>query len=117
MMDEREIAEKAWREGVYAVTGLSPETALTVPNPYAPAVDYTPSQQEITDTLLGTFTWDEIGRYLHQRELNIAALERRRVAGELQRLKETLDLGATDIAWFKLEAINECVDAIKRLTG
>jgi hypothetical protein len=34
-MDEQEIAEQAWAEGAYAVIGLSPATAFTVPNPYA----------------------------------------------------------------------------------
>jgi hypothetical protein len=31
-----QMMQRAWEEGAYAVTGLSPETALTVPNPYTP---------------------------------------------------------------------------------
>jgi hypothetical protein len=41
IMDEEtveQMMERAWDEGAYAVTGLSPETALTVPNPYEPVV-------------------------------------------------------------------------------
>jgi hypothetical protein len=117
-MDKQEIREEAWQEGAEAAWEWSVSREEGFPdNPYTPEVECTPSHQEITDTLLGTFTWDEIGRYLHQRELNIAALERLRVAGELERLKETLDLGASGMDWYKLSAINDCVDAIKRLTG
>jgi hypothetical protein len=123
MMDERQIREEAWQEGRNAgyrqqAMGDLADRPL---NPYAPAVDYTPSQQEITDTLLGTFTWDEIGRYLHQRELNIAALERVRVVGWLERERSHynrlagVNHGPLSIA--RNDTILECVAIIKRLTG
>jgi hypothetical protein len=111
MMDEREIAEKAWREGAYAVTGLSPETALTVPNPYAPVVEYTPTNQEITKAVLKTFTEDEMLRYFHKREGALAKYERERVVEELERLK----LGYTDP--LVAQTINSCVGMIQRMEG
>jgi hypothetical protein len=117
-MNEQEIAEQAWAEGAEAVyRGNNLFDGVFPDNPYTPEVEYTPSLVEMNAVLLSKFTQEEIWRGEKRRDDQFAALERVRVAGELQRLKETLDLGATDIAWYKLEAITECVDAIKRLTG
>jgi hypothetical protein len=87
MMDEGTLEQKmsrAWLEGLEAAFDVDSPV-----NPYEP-VEYTPNDQEITETLLGTFTGDEIGRYSLQYRLNIAALERVRVMGELENLEQRL---------------------------
>jgi hypothetical protein len=85
MMDERQIRKEAWLEGAYAVTGLSPETALTVPNPYAP--EYTPSLQEMNTVLLSKFSQLEIWRGEKQRDNKLAEHVRVKVVEELEVMK------------------------------
>jgi hypothetical protein len=38
--------------------------------------------------------------------------ERARTTAELVSFKQSLDLSATDIAWFKLAAVNECIEIL-----
>jgi hypothetical protein len=121
LMDEGQIREEAWLEGRDAAykQHVCGSFANRPENPYTPVVQYTPSDQEITDTLLGTFTEDEIGRYLRWRELNIAGVERMRIVGELK----TFEGGLTECDRMlrprvadltKLDTVRECIALIKR---
>jgi hypothetical protein len=109
MMDERQIREEAWLEGAYAVTGLSPATAFTVPNPYAP--DYTPSLQEMNAVLLSKFSQVEIWRGEKQRDNKLAQHVRVMVVEELQQLR------SVDVDPLVVQTINHCVGMIKRMKG
>jgi hypothetical protein len=119
-MDEQKIREEAWLEGqdaVYYQENLWGNIYPRPANPYTPVVEYTPSLQEMNAVLLSKFSQREVWRGQKQREDQIAENVRVMVVEELERLKETLDLGATGMDWYKLSAINDCVDAIKRMEG
>jgi hypothetical protein len=138
MMDERQIREEAWLEGVYAVTGLSPETALTVPNPYAPVVEYTPSLVEMNAVLLSKFSQLEVWRGQKQRENQLAEHVRVMVVEELEVMKlrerriyeeelQALNLRRSHIISLPERgfldsrardgAVGDCIAVIKRMKG
>jgi hypothetical protein len=113
MMDEQKIRAEAWQEGRTAgyrqhVLG---DLANRPVNPYAPVVKYTPTNQEITKAVLKTFTEDEMLRYFHQRERDIAEYERGMVVEELQQLR------SVDVEPLVVQTINHCVGMIKRMKG
>jgi hypothetical protein len=113
MMDEQKIRAEAWQEGRTAgyrqhVLG---DLANRPVNPYAPVVKYTPTNQEITKAVLKTFTEDEMLRYFHQRERDIAEYERGMVVEELQQLR------SVDVDPLVVQTINHCVGMIKRMKG
>jgi hypothetical protein len=113
MMNEREIAEKAWQEGRTAgyrqhVLG---DIADRPVNPYAPVVKYTPTYMEVHKALMEAFTEDEIVRYFGQRERDIAEYERGMVVNKLQQLR------SVDVDPLVVQTINHCVGMIRRMKG
>jgi hypothetical protein len=118
MMDERQIREEAWLEGAYAVTGLSPATAFTVPNPYAP--DYTPSLQAMNTVLLSKFSQLEIWRGEKQRDNKLAAHVRVKVVeklGVMIRHEEYLAhlTGGRSLSIKRIRAIKDCIAMIRKM--
>jgi hypothetical protein len=113
MMDEREIAEKAWREGAFAVQQQRQRVgakAVIPENPYAPVV-YTPTSEEIRIAIGDVYTGDELYRYQKKRDDEIAEYERGMVVEELQRLR------SVDVDPLVVQTINHCVGMIRRMKG
>jgi hypothetical protein len=108
MMDEREIAEKAWREGADAASAFSRGKDFP-DNPYAP--DYTPSPLEMNAVLLSKFSQVEIWRGEKQRDNKLAEHVRVMVVEELQQLR------SVDVDPLVVQTINHCVGMIRRMKG
>jgi hypothetical protein len=114
MMDEQKIREEAWKEGqdaVYYQENLWGNIYPRPANPYTPVVEYTPSLVEMNTVLLSKFTQLEIWRGEKGREDRLAEYVRVTVVGVLERMK------SSNGDWTRDEIINDCVNAIKRLTG
>jgi hypothetical protein len=123
MMDERQIREEAWQEGVSAAMkdmGLM-WSLDEYPNPYAPVVEYTPTYMEVHKALMKTFTEDEIRRYLGQRERDIAEYERGMVVNKLDcergQYNRLAGIKPDPLSIARNDTILYCIAVIKRMTG
>jgi hypothetical protein len=113
-MDEETVEQmmsRAWEEGAEAINRIETFDGTRPKNPYAPVV----VMVERFKHGIKCGIWDcrcGLGDEWKDTYEEGVLAERARTTAELVRFRESLDLSAADIAWYKLDAINECIEIL-----